>query len=501
MDWIRGRAMENAKDNEIDLRLALGVGVGVANQHIEIRDAGANANADANSRSRIDTNAGRLSELVWSTQNGLSIKCGGCILSDGVGHTVENGGEVKCARFVDGKGKGKECVSIPAGSVIGTSEGDMGDGRGSAGRGVEEMAENDVIVKEAGDDSSGESCNSASNKKSKRGLEMQLISASKRLKKQSQDVRKHDSSFMNWISNMVKPSDQNDHPADEKTVKHEIFGFRSVFQSLYIQRLEETETKTQRESSKEIVLFDSQKSRGSNHNAFQKPSSTLLTKNVNSECKPIASAGCKKPVAVASLYETDALKCTTPMAMRSCFFCGKTGHESRDCLHTNENKNAFLQKNMKVSNLHQSGLTSGLLNKDKILRIPKEMFDTVRRLRLSRTDILKWMNSRSTVANLEGFFVRLRLSKWEEGVGEAGYYVACITDENPSKGCKQPIRVNIGSVQCLVECRYISNCDFLEDELVAWWRTSGRGLMAVEDLTSKLQEKIKLGLSLPETYF
>lgn len=242
----------------------------------------------------------------------------------------------------------------------------MGDVRESERRGVEEMAENDVnIVKESGEDSSSESCSSASNKISKRGLEVQLISASKRLKKQSQDVRKQDSSFMNWISNMVKPSDQHDHSADEKILKHEIFGFRSVFQSLYIQRLEETETKTktQKESSKEIVLFDSQKSPGLNHNAFTKPPPAMLTTDNNSDCKP--------------------------MAMRSCFFCGKTGHASRDCLHTNENKNAFLKKNVKVSSLNQSALTSGLLNKDKILITPKEMFDTVRRLRLSRTDILK----------------------------------------------------------------------------------------------------------------
>ncbi|XP_076956648.1 uncharacterized protein LOC143631892 [Bidens hawaiensis] len=162
-------------------------------------------------------------------------------------------------------------------------------------------------------------------------------------------------------------------------------------------------------------------------------------------------------------------------------------------------KNVFFKKKVMVSNVNQTGSTSenNMLNQDKILGVPKELFNTIRRLRLSRTDILKWMNSRSEVANLNGYFLRLRLSKWEEGVGGAGYYVACITDENPLKGSKQPIRVNIGGVQCLVECRYIPNCDFLEDELVAWWQTtlkSGRALME-EDLTSKLEEK-KLELSL-----
>ncbi|KAI3825423.1 hypothetical protein L1987_06910 [Smallanthus sonchifolius] len=399
-------------------------------------------------------------------------------------------------------------MSIPVGNVIGTSEGNIGlmrDITESASRGppflekVEETAENDLIVKEAenaGEDSSGESmesCNSASQKNKRTSFEHELISTSKRLKKQSQEcgvVKKQDSSFMNWISNMVKPYQQEEgnHPTDDKTLKNvvsNIFGFRSVFQSLYLQRLEET--KTQMESSKEIILFDRHKSPDDN-NSDHKPTASTS-----------ASAGCKKPVALTSSYEIDAVKRATPMAMRTCFFCGKTGHESSACLHINENKHAFLKK-VKVSKLNQIALASEnnkLVNQDKILRIPKEMFDTVRRLRLSRTDILKWMNSRSTVANLDGYFLRLRLAKWEEGVGEAGYYVACITDENPSKGSKQPIRVNIGGVQCLVECRYISNCDFLEDELIAWWRTtlqSGRALIE-EDLTSKLEEKKKLGLS------
>ncbi|KAJ0673104.1 putative Plus-3 domain, Plus3-like superfamily protein [Helianthus annuus] len=62
------------------------------------------------------------------------------------------------------------------------------------------------------------------------------------------------------------------------------------------------------------------------------------------------------------------------------------------------------------------------------IEAPKNMFDTIRKLRLSRTDIIKWMNSRSSVScNLDGFFLRLRVAKWEEGAGGSKYYVACIT--------------------------------------------------------------------------
>ncbi|XP_076886200.1 uncharacterized protein LOC143535987 [Bidens hawaiensis] len=500
--------MEKMKDNEIDLSLALGV----RNQPVETL-SGTDAGANANSRSRTDTIVGHrpLPELVWSTQNGLIIKCGGCtncvagtkpcLFSDencmfdesaksALGPTVENGG------FIDNKGKGKEFIN---------SEGNIGltqDIREQGGPAylekVEETAENDVNVKEVGEESSGESmesCNSASKINKRSGFENRLINTSKRLKIQSQEcsvVKKQDSSFRNWISNMVKPNQQeDDHPPieDEKALNNvvsKIFGFRSVFQSLYSPRVDET--KTQMENSKQIILFNNNSEL--KHTASGSGSASTSTS---------ASAGCKKPVAATSSNEDDALKPAAQIAVRTCYFCGKTGHESRDCLHINESKNVFFKKKVKVSNVNQTGSTSdNMLNQDKILSVPKEIFNTIRRLRLSRTDILKWMNSRSEVSNLEGYFLRLRLSKWEEGVGGAGYYVACITDENPSKGSKQPIRVNIGGVQCLVECRYISNCDFLEDELVAWWRTmlkSGRALME-EDLTSKLKEKKKLELSL-----
>lgn len=69
--------MENV--TEIDLGLALGI-----NNHglVDLstnRDAGAGANANSNLRI-IDTVAGPrpLSELVWSTQNGLTIKWASC---------------------------------------------------------------------------------------------------------------------------------------------------------------------------------------------------------------------------------------------------------------------------------------------------------------------------------------------------------------------------------------------------------------------------------------
>ncbi|KAF5775669.1 putative RNA polymerase-associated protein Rtf1 [Helianthus annuus] len=134
------------------------------------------------------------------------------------------------------------------------------------------------------------------------------------------------------------------------------------------------------------------------------------------------------------------------------------------------------------------------------IEAPKNMFDTIRKLRLSRTDIIKWMNSRSSVScNLDGFFLRLRVAKWEEGAGGSKYYVACITGsqgETPCKDLKQSIRVKVGDVECLVQSQHVSNNDFLEDELIAWWEKTLQnvGIPVVKDLKSKLAERKTLGV-------
>ncbi|XP_039067840.1 uncharacterized protein LOC120213860 [Hibiscus syriacus] len=80
---------------------------------------------------------------------------------------------------------------------------------------------------------------------------------------------------------------------------------------------------------------------------------------------------------------------------------------------------------------------------------PKVIFDAMRKLRLSRTDILKWKNSRISVPRLEGFFLQLRLAKWEQGLGGTGFYVACITEGNKQgtqRDSKNSITDNIGGI-------------------------------------------------------
>lgn len=136
----------------------------------------------------------------------------------------------------------------------------------------------------------------------------------------------------------------------------------------------------------------------------------------------------------------------------------------------------------------------------QISDVPRGIFSVIKRLRLSRTHILKWVNSRIPLSYLDGFFLRVRLGKWEEGLGGKGYYVACINGalrEKSPKDSKNTISVNIGGVKCLVESQYISNHDFLEDELTAWWSLilrSGGKIPSEGDLRLKLEERKKLGM-------
>ncbi|KAK1395292.1 Zinc knuckle family protein [Heracleum sosnowskyi] len=127
------------------------------------------------------------------------------------------------------------------------------------------------------------------------------------------------------------------------------------------------------------------------------------------------------------------------------------------------------------------------------------IFEAVRKLHLSRMDILKWMNSNRPLVHLNGFFLRLRLRKWEMKLGGTGYYVACINElhrEVMLRSSEKSIYVSVGDIRCSVESQYISNHNFSEDELMTWWHTITKNgeIPALNDLRTKFEEKHKLGL-------
>ncbi|XP_047181208.1 uncharacterized protein LOC124847670 isoform X6 [Vigna umbellata] len=134
--------------------------------------------------------------------------------------------------------------------------------------------------------------------------------------------------------------------------------------------------------------------------------------------------------------------------------------------------------------------------------LPEKIFDAVKKLRLSRTEILKWINTHGSISQLDGFFLRLRLGKWKEGIGETGYLVACINEtqsrrQSSERNTRKSFSVQVGSIKCMVESQYISNQDFLEEEIMEWWfntSEAGAEIPSEEDLIEKFKKKNMLGL-------
>ncbi|KAG7532890.1 Plus3-like superfamily [Arabidopsis thaliana x Arabidopsis arenosa] len=227
-----------------------------------------------------------------------------------------------------------------------------------------------------------------------------------------------------------------------------------------------------------------------------------------------------------------------------CFYCGKKGHCLQDCLEVTDIELRDLVQNISARNgreeasslcircfqlshwaatcpnapLYSSGAedramkhtlasTSGMkLHVSGSTDVPKAVFDAIQVLRLSRTDVLKWINTKKSVSGLEGFFLRLRLGKWEEGLGGTGYYVARIDGNTEGQSSrrhseKSSISVKVKGVTCVVESQFISNQDFLEEELKAWWRSVGKsaersgceGIPSAEELSRKIQQRKMLG--------
>ncbi|KAM7462933.1 hypothetical protein LguiA_031054 [Lonicera macranthoides] len=320
---------------------------------------------------------------------------------------------------------------------------------------------NNRMSKENNDDDSNgsmENCSSAvlfSNGNKQLRLERELIVGCKRIKKQVQE-----SSFMNWIANMVTGLPKTnqemdpafDHPnhdldCDEKIItsnkSHEPeignAGFQTVCESLYSQNAKVNERRLLNE---DYPLTSSKE---------DKTWGDIIICNTK---KPQMDTGC-----------------------------------SLDLIWR---RRMVFEKRI---------LCSEEIQKPKV-PLCMGMFDTISRLRLSRLDILnvpwpRWKNSNIPLTNLGGFFLRLRLRK-SEGLGGTGYYVACINGtqrENPTKNSKNLISVSVKGINCAVESQYVSNHDFIEDELMAWWEiTSKSGKIPTEvELKSKFEERKKLG--------
>ncbi|GJM92966.1 hypothetical protein PR202_ga09475 [Eleusine coracana subsp. coracana] len=112
----------------------------------------------------------------------------------------------------------------------------------------------------------------------------------------------------------------------------------------------------------------------------------------------------------------------------------------------------------------------------------------LQRLRLSRSDIIRWLRSPIVHTSLDGFFVRLRFGKWEEALGGTGYHVARLNGALD----RNRLSVTIRNSTCQVDSRFVSNHDFHEDELKAWWSAAMKGdwkLPSKRELDMKFRER------------
>ncbi|CAO2194866.1 unnamed protein product [Urochloa humidicola] len=116
------------------------------------------------------------------------------------------------------------------------------------------------------------------------------------------------------------------------------------------------------------------------------------------------------------------------------------------------------------------------------------VFGALSRLRLSRSDIIRWLRSPIVHTTLDGFFVRLQFGKWEEALGGTGYHVARLNGALD----RNRLSVTIRNSTCQVDSRFVSNHDFHEDELKTWWSAAMKGewkLPSREELSKKLRER------------
>lgn len=398
--------------------------------------------------------------------------------------------------------------------------------------------------------------------------------------------------------------DKNMVSCDEKYSQHGDggTGFRTFFQSIYCPKQKEIETKvitesTHTEESKEhlsaervvgpsaapischgfLACADRADRRNSSSseiraeekiindadNKFDNPGSFWITRfsrkshehfvnldgpfasdDKGNEMSTLVSTNLKDKEVMASVFakRIDALKLIAPSEVKltTCFYCGKIGHDLRNCSDISETDrdyfitnirsndgieetysclcvrcfqidhwaiscpkaHMFKQKSLsqlEIGNAVASTRSDDEVKGDKLPEVPEGMFGVIRKLRLSRTDILKWMNSHSSLSSLGGYFLRLRLGKWEKGPCGSGYYAARIKGEHKEKqlqGSKGPIAVDIGDKSFLVESQHISNQNFLEGELTEWWITSvksGTAIPSGDELKVKLEERIRLG--------
>ncbi|XP_073278524.1 uncharacterized protein [Primulina huaijiensis] len=307
-------------------------------------------------------------------------------------------------------------------------------------------------------------------------------------------------------------------------------------------------------SSKEIQRLASKPDVFSDGNCAHKLRPTHPTSEFSGSSEAMASVFARRLDALKRNVSTEREKNLTSSSM--CFFCGKSSHNLRECPEVAETEiEELLVKTSSHDMIEESNslcircfqfdhwaisCPSGLENKhcrsekhasginpkeiittshsesefkenrgrsfpflslvtSKNNDAPAEIFHAIRKLRLSRVDFLRWMDSHVSLTHLNGFFLRLRLAKLESGLGGTGYCVACIigdTRENIPCRSKKSVLVDVGGIISSIGSQYISNDEFLEDEIKAWWcriLKTGCQLPSLDELNSKFKHRMSFG--------
>ncbi|EYU32519.1 hypothetical protein MIMGU_mgv1a004371mg [Erythranthe guttata] len=421
-----------------------------------------------------------------------------------------------------------------------------------------------------------ESCNSAvlyCPKGVKRQSCDNLVLESKRMKKEdSSFILRHDSSFMNWISNMVKGiSDSNKEysPLEDSPSAHlaltlacstDVYG-KKTHDSKNLSMGNTTVIYKDKEESRVMVAEKSSPESPSLSSEKDKNNSSGLC---NKEANPITVGQTSKPwifseyvenedLAKKGVMESDSSGEKTNITAEIKATPDKSNPLTSLWITRLSTKNPRLEKsdevtrkvnvaravddvlpidrkkpvlgnsfpsyrawNVKkyyssksvstVNEIGRNSTPSNLANNVEDNRnsqnntaVSSKVFHAIRNLRLTRADILRWMNSGVSLSHLSGFFLRLRLGNVEAGQEGGSYYVACITgDGREHKGSrsKKSVLVDVGGIISSVESQYVSNQEFLEDEIEAWWcriMDSGCKIPSLDELNSKLKDRHILG--------
>ncbi|KAL1561804.1 hypothetical protein AAHA92_04464 [Salvia divinorum] len=465
--------------------------------------SGAGVNAASSVNLAFATTDHPLSELVWSPHTGLGLKCANRDEDARKPFLLWNVGPSSVER---GGGRNADDHDTIIDKELGPSRDGVVPVEGSRRR--KALSDGDVYRRSSDEEDDDSVESSLSTRLIPRGVKRRKICdedailGSKKAKKRIHGsdglrfVMKPDSSFMKWISNMMinggphpnKEDSQSPLPlacADDAYSNNFVcfkprgaaaasinMGFQAVFQPLDCRETDELGAVEPIEASREGAL-DGAKS----------PENCIYDHTV-----PVIGTASDRAAGAAETKISEKEGCPSTSKPRTSLWITRLATKA---LRSEKVKETAEETIGCSSADHADGAspTRRTIAALQNTASRAQMFEAIRNLRLSRADVVRWLDSEAPLRDLEGFFVRLRLA----GLGGGSYYVGCITGESTSK---KSILVDVGGIKSSIATQYVSNHEFLEDEVKAWWnRSLGSGcrIPSLAELNSKFAHRHTFG--------